>query len=758
MVREVVVDADRAARLAVLGRASLVLAAVALLVRRYTGTVAPTLAWAGGTASVDLAGDGPVAELPARVRTAAGPLPAPEPDLPLSGVVRCALDVSGPRWTVSVDCPPELSEPLHHDLRTLFAELAAEPGRSTADLLPVCAYERARPVVAAPDPDAVRRAERIAAHRSIPAAFAAQVAEHPDRPAVLADDACLTYRELATAVAATASALTAGGAAALLCGHGAATVTALLAALSAGKSYVPLDPTYPRARLAEILLDSGADVLLVDDEHEELAAALLAEADIPAVHIRPPGDADLAVLSGPAEPDDPAYLLYTSGSTGKPKGVVQSHRNVLFGIANHVRNFGITPADRTSVLTSFGFDMAVTDTFGAILAGAAAVPVDIRNTGLGHLRSTLDRHRVSVYHSTPTVYRYLAAGLGGSRLPHVRAVLLGGEEVTAHDAELARRHFAEDVVFVNGYGTTEVSFVTQHHLGPADPVDGAVVPVGYPMAGIEVVLLGPSGRPACLRGEVLVRSGHVALGYWRRPELTAARFTEHRGVRAYRTGDLARRLPDGRLTFLGRTDRLVKIRGFRVELGEVEARLAALPEVGQAAVVAVPGAAGDREIVGYLVPAAGHRVDVGAVRAGLAEVLPDYMVPRAVVVLPALPMTATGKLDATALPPPQAPAGSTVDSSDRLERIVGGIWCEVLGVPEVAGDVSFVALGGHSLQLAVVQQRLQAALGTPVPLARLFEHTTVAGLAAYLRDGGTRAEPAVRRAADRMRRRREARG
>jgi hypothetical protein len=359
------------------------LAAVALLLRRYTGTAEQVLSWAGGTVSVDLTEDRPFADVPPRVRPATGPPPHAEPGLPLSGVVRCALDVSGPVWTVSVpDCPAGLADPLHADLAALFAELAADPARSTADLLPVCAYERARPVVADPHPDAVLLADRIAAHRSIPAAFAAQVAEHPDRPAVLADDACLTYRELAGAVARTAAALPPGGAAALLCGHGAATVTALLAALAAGKSYVPLDPTYPRARLADILLDSDAEVLLVDAEHEALAAAVLADAgrDLPMVHIGQPGDADLTGLAGPAEPDDIAYLLYTSGSTGRPKGVVQSHRNVLFGIANHVRNFGITPEDRTSVVTSFGFDMAVTDTFGALLAGAAAVPVDIRNT------------------------------------------------------------------------------------------------------------------------------------------------------------------------------------------------------------------------------------------------------------------------------------------------------------------------------------------------------------------------------------------
>jgi acyl-coenzyme A synthetase/AMP-(fatty) acid ligase len=235
-------------------------------------------------------------------------------------------------------------------------------------------------------------------------------------------------------------------------------------------------------------------------------------------------DTVLAGLRSTARPDDPAYLLYTSGSAGAPKGVVQSHRNVLAGIARHVRSFAVTPEDRTSVLTSFGFDMAVTDLFGAILSGAAAVPVDIRSQGLGHLGQTLARRGVTVYHSTPTVYRYLLASLEApGSLPSVRAVLLGGEEVTRHDVELARRHFAPGTVFVNGYGTTEISFAAQYHLPPDAPLDLAVVPIGHPLDGIDVVLVDRAGRPTCLTGEIVIRSQQVALGYWAQPELTASR-------------------------------------------------------------------------------------------------------------------------------------------------------------------------------------------------------------------------------------------
>ena len=609
---------------------------------------------------------------------------------------------------------------------------------------------------------------------TIPAAFASQLLRTPEHAAVLADDRRLTYRELAAAVLPAAAAINpeqTGGQVALLCRHGAGTVVALLAALTAGRAYVPLDPTFPVRRLAGILADSDADVLLTDAEHAGLAAELrdlAARPDLRVVEVTttgddtPPAELAAALADTPARPDDPAYVLYTSGSTGAPKGVVQSHRNVLTGVGAHIRNFALTPADRTSVLTSFGYDMAVTDTFSALLSGAAAVPVDIRRTGLGHLARTLVDRGVTVYHSTPTVYRYLCAGLApDGRLPRIRAVLLGGEEVIRHDVDQARRLFAPSAVFVNGYGTTEISFATQDHL-PADaPAPPAVVPVGHPLDGVEILLIGPDGRPADAAGEVVVRAAHVALGYWRRPELTAERFGEHAGVRTYRTGDLARRLPDGRLVFLGRADRLVKIRGHRVEMGEVEAALATLPGVGQAAVVAhrrTGGAvAGDLEIIGYVVPAPGATCDPTTLRAGLALELPEFMVPRAVVVTGALPMGVTGKLDVAALPPPQAPAADGAEP-DPLEAVIAAGWCEVLGLPGVGRETTFAELGGHSLLMALVQQSLEARLNRRIPLVWMFEFPTVAGLASCLR-AGEPPEPddALVRAAGRMQRRNRAR-
>jgi amino acid adenylation domain-containing protein len=546
---------------------------------------------------------------------------------------------------------------------------------------------------------------------------------------VLADDGSLSYAELAAAAGGVAHAIgaeaAAGGRVAVLLGHGAGTVAAILGTLAAGAAYGPADPSYPPARLAHLLRDSGVHTVLVDDRTRGLAAGLapgVRVLDVPALPAAPLPVPD-------TDPDAEAYVLYTSGSTGLPKGVVQSHRNVLFAAGNHIDNSRIDPDDRVAVLSSFSFDMAITDLFSALLSGAAAVPVDIRTHGLLHLVEALRDRKVSVYHSTPTVYRHLVAALDGGRLPAIRVVLLGGEAVHAADAIAYWRHFAPDGVFVNGYGATEISFIAQDHL--TAPPTGGVVPVGHPLPGIDVTLCTAAGAPAALVGEIVVRSRHLALGYVGRP------FPADGEARTYRTGDLARRLSDGRLVHLGRVDRQVKIRGYRVELGEIEAVLAGLPGVRQAVAVArdrvlrgdgvAEPAPTERELVCYAAGAAGLTSD--DLMAQLSERLPHYLVPRAVVLLDELPTTPTGKVDVAALPAAPVAAAAMVLPDDPLVRAVAGAWCAELGVTSVDVDRNSFDLGGHSLALAGVQRRLERERGVRLPLLELFEHPTVTALA-----------------------------
>jgi phthiocerol/phenolphthiocerol synthesis type-I polyketide synthase E len=304
--------------------------------------------------------------------------------------------------------------------------------------------------------------------------------------------------------------------------------------------------------------------------------------------------------------------------------------------------------------------------------------------------------------------------------------VLGGEEVTRGDVQAARSHFADDCVLVNGYGATEVSFAVQYHIRPGErPPPQGPVPIGYPLAGYEVVLSED--------GEIAIRGDHLALGYWRDPQRTAERFLrDAQGRRLYRTGDLGRLLPDGRLVYLGRRDRQVKVRGYRVELGEVEAHLEALPGVARAVAVARPNRAG---IAAYLQPSVAARqpLDTAQVRRALRERLPDYLVPGAIVVCEQLPLTPTGKVDVQALPDPTPAAhDGAVTADTATERVVRDAWCAALGVPNVGVTENFFDLGGHSLMLTSVQQKIEAELGIQVPLIALLVHPTVRAQAGYV--------------------------
>jgi phthiocerol/phenolphthiocerol synthesis type-I polyketide synthase E len=554
----------------------------------------------------------------------------------------------------------------------------------------------------------------------------------PDQVAVDADDGTLTYAALASRAAAVASALVAAGGGhgdrvGLLVDHGLRPVVAVMGALAAGRCYVPLDPTWPAARLAHMCSHAEVSAVLTTPEHHTLATTLTSAPVItlPEPTSEPPAAA-APVAVGSVGGGEPAYILYTSGSTGVPKGVVQSHRNVLHGVANHVRNLAITPEDRVSLLTSFSFDMAVTDLFSALLTGATVVPVDVRRHGLGHLVAALAGRGVTVYHSTPTVYRYLVDALrsAATTLPDLRVAVLGGEEVFGADVRAARELFAENCVLVNGYGATEVSFAVQNHVRPGMPARDGVLPIGHELDGYEVRLSGGD------HGEISVHSEYLALGYWRDEERTAERFVD--GGRTYLTGDLGSRLPDGRLVYRGRADRQVKLRGYRVELGEVEAHLEALPSVARAVAV-VHG----ESLVGYLQPAIGAAPDLDAVRSALAETVPDYLVPGVLVRCDELPLTPTGKVDVRALPAP----GPAVDPTDRpataAERTVHDAWCAVLGLPAVGVTVNFFDLGGHSLLLARVQQKLEAEAGARLSLVSLLANPTVRAQAARLTAGAT---------------------
>ncbi|WP_422751939.1 AMP-binding protein [Micromonospora sp. WMMD708] len=552
--------------------------------------------------------------------------------------------------------------------------------------------------------------------------FAEVSATRTDHPAILGETHEVSYAALAATVGGHAVALTAAGVrpgdrVGLLTGHGTGTIAAVLGTLAAGGVYVPLDPGFPVDRLRHMLAAADVRVVACAPDHRDLADALCAIRPGTRVLVLDPA-ATAALHPLPVDPDSPAYVLFTSGSTGTPKAVAQTHRNLRHVVDNQIRTLGIGPTDRLSLLASFSFDAAIPDLYPALLTGAAVVPVDLRRHGLAYAVGQLARHRVTVYHSTPTVYRFLLDTLGGRRLDSIRVVLLGGEQATHADAARGRDRFAPGCVLVNGYGATEMTFAARYALplADADPTGTGPLPIGTALPGYTLRLADS--------GEIVVRSPHLAPGYLGQH---SDRFgVDPDGTPTYATGDLGAWLPGGELVCLGRLDRQVKVRGFRVELTEVEAVLAAQPGVAAVRAIARDGA-----LLAYAVPAGGDP-DPAALRAALARRLPDYALPRAVLVLDAFPLTVTGKIDERALPDPPRTVPAGQEPATDTERAVHDIWCAVLGRDAVGRQESFFDAGGQSLLLGQVQQRIADRFGTTLPMVRLFAHPTIAAQARLL--------------------------
>lgn len=614
--------------------------------------------------------------------------------------------------------------------QTWIAEAMARPDQPIATLSLLDESER-RAVLegAARTSRAYPAWPREEIQQSIADRFATVVQAHGARRAVRTTEHDWTYAELdrrarriALAVVTQAGS---GQRIALLFEHGAPMLAAILGVLMAGCAYVPCEPRGPSSRLRERLEDVEAAALVFDDERREMAASLAGEGlaliDVDALDAR-----SVAEPFPTVSPEAPAYVLYTSGTTGRPRGVVQSQRNVLHFIQTYAGNLAITPDDRLTLCATYGFDAAVMDMFGALLTGASLYPVAVAREGPA-LAHRLTDERITIFHATPTVLRYLAGTLDADAiLPEVRLVVLGGEAAYQHDARVVARHLPR-ATLVNGLGPTESTVTLQAFLEPGAVSPRHALPVGAPVTETDVQLLDRAGRDAEVYGEIVVRSPYVACEYWRQPDATAAAFGEDPAHgRRYRTGDLGRLLPDGSLEFVGRRDHQVKVRGYRVALDAIERTLADRPDVAAVAVKAWPDASGATTLVAYVVP---RVVDapVASWRAFLKERLPDYMIPAAFVPMDALPLTPNGKVDRHALPAPPAPQPQPDREAPRsaLEAALAAIWADVLGREAPGIRENLFEVGGdsvHAMQIAARAHRLGIRL-TP---RQLFEHPTIA--------------------------------
>ena len=506
-------------------------------------------------------------------------------------------------------------------------------------------------------------------------------------------------------------------------------VVGLLAILKAGGAYVPMDPEYPAERLAHMVEDSGAQLVLTQ---AHLRGALALPAGVAALELQA-GEDWLAEFDGDnldnlAAPGNLAYVIYTSGSTGKPKGVGVRHDGVLNFLASMLKQPGIDASDRVLSLTSLSFDIAGLELYGSLLAGACIVLVE-RATARDPqaLLAAIEAERVSVVQATPSTWRMLLDSPQAASLAGCKA-LCGGEALAP---DLAARLIERCGHVWNLYGPTETTIWSAlHYLDAGNPQ----VLLGRPLDNTALLVLDADLQPVPVgvAGELYIGGAGLARGYHQRPGLTAERFLASPfadGERIYRTGDLARFDGQGRLEYIGRADHQVKIRGFRIELGEIEAQLLARAEVREAAVVARDTGLGT-QLVGYLVPADAALVEAGeaqqalreTLRAALGEALPEFMVPAQLMLLARMPLTPNGKLDRKALPAPDASLAQARYQAPRseLECQLAQIWAEVLKLEKVGLADNFFELGGHSLLATQATARAQQVLRASLPLDAMF--------------------------------------
>jgi amino acid adenylation domain-containing protein len=523
-------------------------------------------------------------------------------------------------------------------------------------------------------------------------------------------------------------------------------VVALLGIARAGAHYVPLDASYPRERLELMLRDSAARMVLTQSDllpvlpHVPITYECL---DRPLTQ----GVGDAAARPhNTATPEDLAYLIYTSGSTGTPKAVMLDHRGRVNNFTDFNRRFDIGPGDRLLALASLGFDMSAYDVFGTLAAGAAIVlPDSSDEREPSRWAELIRRHHVTVWHSVPALLQMLVERVSsekGGTLESLRLVLLGGDWIPVTLPERLAA-IAPNARVVSLGGATEVSMdSTFFAIDRIDPTWESI-PYGRPMANQTAYVVDRRGNlvPVGVPGELCLGGVGVGWGYYNRPDLTAEKFIPDAfcgrpGARLYRTGDLARFMPDGNLQLLGRIDHQIKIRGVRIEPGEISARLRQHPLVDDAVVMAREDIPGDRRLVAYLL--AKPEIDglTAELRAFVREALPEYMVPSAFIRLDRLPLTSNGKLDRRALPAPGRTVSDTHAATQPpttpLQHAIAIVWTQVLDVSAIDVNQSFFDVGGHSLLVAQVASRLQEIFQVEVPMRAMFLSPTIADLSQTL--------------------------
>ncbi len=580
---------------------------------------------------------------------------------------------------------------------------------------------------------------------SLASRFEAIAASRPHLPAVVLDDRTLTYGELNAQANRIAHrlrllALPQPSIVAVWLDRTPEMIIAMLGVAKAGHTYLPLDATYPTARILQTLDDAQPAALITD----ESLAAPLPPIDACLMFL-PPNDEERQRNPGIAiDPATPAYVIYTSGSTGKPKGVRVSHNNVLRLFDRTQPDFRFDENDVWTMFHSFAFDFSVWEIWGPLLTGGKLVLVPFETTRSPEdFYRLLSAHRVTILNQTPSAFQSLSQVEDrGLVLPlALRLVIFGGEALKFSELKSwYARHDDHRPQLVNMYGITETTVhVTLRNVTQADAHFEHDSLIGAPIADMTLHLLDATLKPVADGeiGELCVGGAGVSLGYLNRPELTADRFVTLEGERVYRSGDLARRRADGELVYLGRRDEQVKISGFRIELGEVEAALGAQSGIAQICVVPHADGSGRTQLAAYFTTVAGASVAIPELAQILKHELPAQMLPAFFTRLDRFPLTPNGKIDRKALPAPtrySEPSVPRPEPASEIEQAVLALVREVVGVPTIGLQDFFFSVGGHSLLGTQFVMRARQAFGVKLTLRDLFETETVAEIAARVEE------------------------
>jgi amino acid adenylation domain-containing protein len=584
--------------------------------------------------------------------------------------------------------------------------------------------------------------------QSIPERFERIVGKYPSHVAVKGDDNALNYTELNALSNRIAHAIlrrqgSGSAPVALMVEKGAALVGCILGVLKSGKCFVLLDPSFPKSRITALLEDAQAILVVVSRENlllaQEVASKKCQLLELESIGGSGSGENPGLVIS----PHAPAAIVHTSGSTGAPKGVVQTHRSILHDMRLRTNAYSICEHDRVSLLSS-GTSSAINNLFLALLNGAALLPFNLHKEGIVRLPAWFSDERVTVcWISSPLFRRFSATLSGKEKFPDLRLIRLASDSVYKTDVELYKKYFPPTCMLANGIAPTETGLLTTCFIDHRTEIDGNEVPLGYAVEDKEVLLLDDSGKEVGFNqvGEIAVRSDYLSLGYWQKPDLTRTKFvfgSKDARCPTYLTGDLGVMRADGCLIYKGRKDFRVKIRGYGVEIAEVEAALKVHRGIRESIVVGRENELGETYLVAYFTAAPKACPTIGQLRAFLAETLPEYMIPSAFVKLEVLPIAPNGKIDRRALPAPDhvrlLSDTPFVKPRTAVEKQIAKIWIEVLRRGPIGLKDNFFDLGGDSLMATQILSRLRSLFDVDVPLSSFFDKAIIADLAQVITD------------------------